>query len=405
MLMKTLILILFLVCCPAARAQDFAASAPNHAANAQNPVANAQSPAANAQSHADAFPADIFSGMMGKFHVQGIAYDHKRQCIYMSFTTSLVKFDMQGRILASVTGLTGHLGSIGINPDDGKLYGSLEYKHDAVGQGIAQKLATQNDLSTGFYIAIIDLDRLNAIGMAPDDVLTTVYIKEAADDCAAKVTNRGRSLDHRYAASGIDGMTFAPQWGKTGGRNYLYVAYGVYRDTTRTDNDHQVLLCYDVRDWDRYAQPIDPAHIHQSGPKHPRAKYFVYTGSTDWGVQNLEYDAESGQLFMACYHGFKSGWPKYNMYVLDIRERPYKDTLKGVEPRTRATLLRLLPTGVSSPDGLVWGWEDTRGSTGITALGQGLFYLSEDGWSEAEDSHYTHLHLYRWDERCGFVRQ
>lgn len=63
-------------------------------------------------------PATIHSGLQGNFHVQGIAYDHEHDCMYMSFTTSLLKFDMQGHLLASIVGLTGHLGSIGINPDD-----------------------------------------------------------------------------------------------------------------------------------------------------------------------------------------------------------------------------------------------------------------------------------------------
>lgn len=346
-------------------------------------------------------PTTVYSGLQGSFHVQGIAYDHNRDCIYMSFTTSLLKFDMQGNLLASIVGLTGHLGSIGINPDDGKLYGSLEYKHDAIGSGIAGGLGVQNDNRTGFYVAIIDIEKLTEIGMSPEGILTTVYIKEAADDHAAKVTNRGRTMDHRYACSGIDGLTFAPKWGKKGGRNYLYVAYGVYSDTTRTDNDHQVLLRYDVRKWDKYAKSIDPSHIHQSGPAKPEAKYFVYTGSTDWGVQNLEYDASSGLMYMASYKGMKSGWPRYTMFVLDTSEKPFRTILAGVEPNTKATMLYLLPAGLQSPDGKVWGWENSPGPTGITALGDGLFYLSEDGYDHERKSYYTNLRLYRWNREKG----
>lgn len=62
------------------------------------------------------FPKRIFSGYQGDFHVQGAAYDRQRQCVYMSFTTKLMKYDLQGRLIASVNGLTGHLGCIGINP-------------------------------------------------------------------------------------------------------------------------------------------------------------------------------------------------------------------------------------------------------------------------------------------------
>ena len=76
------------------------------------------------------------SGKQGKNHVQGLAVDEKNGYIYYSFTTLLVKTDFKGRIVGSVTGLVGHLGCIAFNPADGKIYGSLEYKHDAIGQRI-----------------------------------------------------------------------------------------------------------------------------------------------------------------------------------------------------------------------------------------------------------------------------
>ena len=78
------------------------------------------------ETHAQNLPTTVKTGLQDKFHVQGIAYDHERNCMYMSFTTSLVKVDMQGRVLGSVEGLTGHLGCIPLNPDDGRLYGSRE---------------------------------------------------------------------------------------------------------------------------------------------------------------------------------------------------------------------------------------------------------------------------------------
>lgn len=166
-----------------------------------------------------------------------------------------------------------------------------------------------------------------------------------------------------------------------------------------------MLLRYDVKNWDRYAQSIDPRHIHQSGPEKPAGKYFVYTGSTDWGVQNLEYDAESGLMYMASYRGFKEGWPRYTMFALDIKEKPHKTILQGVEPKTKAATLRLLPTGKQSPDGKAWGWENTKGSTGITSLGNGLFYLSEDGYDKDQQSYYTNLRLYKWTNAQGFKTQ
>ena len=37
-------------------------------------------------------------------HVQGIAIDTKQEYVYISFTTMLVKLDMQGNIVGTVTG-------------------------------------------------------------------------------------------------------------------------------------------------------------------------------------------------------------------------------------------------------------------------------------------------------------
>ena len=134
------------------------------------------------------FPKRIFSGYQGDFHVQGAAYDRQRQCVYMSFTTKLMKYDLQGRLIASVNGLTGHLGCIGINPDDGRLYGSLEYKHDVIGTGITGNLGVKNDARTGFYVAIFDLDKIDRIDMSPDEVMTTVYIPEVVAEPPSSTT-------------------------------------------------------------------------------------------------------------------------------------------------------------------------------------------------------------------------
>ena len=187
-------------------------------------------------------PRQIYSGEQGPFHVQGIAVDLDRGYMYFSFTTTLLKTNMQGNLLGSVEGMTGHLGCMTLNPDDGRLYASIEYKHDAIGKGILNKLeGVRNDEQTGFYVAVFDVDRIDRIGMnaEKDDVMKTVYIKEAVDDYYAKVSNNGQELEHRFGCSGIDGVTFAPAFGQSrDGKKYLYVAYGIYGDTLRTDNDY-----------------------------------------------------------------------------------------------------------------------------------------------------------------------
>ena len=69
-------------------------------------------------------------------HVQGIAIDEQRGHIYYCFTTVLVKTDLRGTVLGTVGHLAGHMGCITIDPARRRLYGSLELKHDIIGQGI-----------------------------------------------------------------------------------------------------------------------------------------------------------------------------------------------------------------------------------------------------------------------------
>ena len=234
-------------------------------------------------------PREIRSGEQGPFHVQGIAVDLERGYIYFSFTTKLLKMDFEGNLIGSVDGMTGHLGCLTMNPADGRVYGSLEYKDDAIGKGIrrtldAGQVAPEDEKDrTGFYVAIFDVDRITRPDMdaEKDRVMTTVYIKEAVDDYFATAENGGLTVEHRFGCSGIDGVTFAPRFGAKEGGDYLYVAYGVYGDTLRTDNDYQVLLAYDTKDWKRFEQPLSQGSLHKSGPAAPDHKYFVRTGNTN----------------------------------------------------------------------------------------------------------------------------
>ena len=68
--------------------------------------------------------------------------------------------DLEGNLIGSVDGMTGHLGCLTMNPADGRVYGSLEYKDDAIGKGIrrtldAGQVAPEDEKDqTGFYVAI-----------------------------------------------------------------------------------------------------------------------------------------------------------------------------------------------------------------------------------------------------------
>src|SRR5690606_31753040 len=251
------------------------------------------------------WPDSIYSGKQGGLHVQSVAVDKKNGHVYFSFTDKLIKMDTSGKLIGSVTGFVGHLGDLDFNTDDGKIYGSLEYKNDAIGKGIKKELGMQdNNNRNGFYIAIFDGSRIVRPDMnaETEDLLRTVYLSEVVKDYEAEVQVGDKIKPHRFACSGIDGVAFAPAIGSSNSnKKYLYVAYGVYGDNDRDDNDNQVLLKYDVANWSKYAKHLLQDELHQSGPKNPLDKYFIKTGNTRYGIQNLAYDPSSGNLFAAVY--------------------------------------------------------------------------------------------------------
>ncbi len=351
-------------------------------------------------------PKEIFSGNQDRFHVQGIAVDLQRGYIYFSFTTQLLKTDLQGNLIGSVKGLTGHLGCLTVNPDDGRVYGSLEYKNDAIGKGIDGQQAAER--RSAFYIAIFDVDAITRPGMdaEKDKVMTTVFLKEPTDDYYASVVNGGREVEHRFGCSGIDGTTFAPEFGKgKSGKYYLHVAYGIYGDVKRTDNDYQVILAYDTKDWKKYERPLSQNDLHFSGPEKPLHKYFVRTGNTSYGIQNLAYDPASGNCYAAVYAGKKSSYPNYSLFVIDGSEKARKEKLQGFDTDVEGEVLSLLPQGLYDAVSDTWGWNFKWGATGLCPLGNGYFYISHNGVSEDKKQNST-VCLYRWtgNEKQPFVR-
>ena len=320
-------------------------------------------------------------------HVQGIAVDAKREYLYISITNQLVKADLQGNIIGSVTGLAGHLGCIAYNYGDGKVYGSLEFKKDAIGKGILANLGSDRQLQDGFYMTVFDVDKIDRIGMdaEKDSVMQAVFLKEVYDDYSAP--------GHRYGCSGIDGTTFAPAFGKHGGKNYLYVAYGVYSDTAREDNDHQVLLQYDVSDWARYAQPLNQENMHRCGPAAPDGKYFVYTGNTTYCIQNLEYDPVTHTMLCAVYKGKKPQYPNFPMYFIDCGKEAAQTKLQGIGHSGAKAFLA--PMGICHEPSQIYGCQFLYGSTGIASLGDGTFYVSHP--FEKDGAFGTTVKLYRFD--------
>ncbi|MFD5750758.1 hypothetical protein [Streptomyces sp. NPDC127033] len=316
-----------------------------------------------------ALPVSVDGGAWESGHLQGTAVDRRKGLMYFSFTNLLVKTDLSGRPLGSVTGFTGHLGDLDFNTADGRVYGSLEYK-----------------AAKAFYIAVFDGDRIDRMNMdaASTDVVSTVHLDEVVKDYTADMNGDGvfdgdtaDTPDHRYGCSGIDGVAFGSSFDGRGGLK-LTVAYGIYSNTARQDNDHQVLLQYDVRAWKQYERPLTEDAPHTSGPPAPDGKYFAYTGNTTYGVQNLEYDARSGNWLMAAYKGRKTAFPNYSLFVVDGSKRAVQGPVRGQQQAERGRLLSLLPRGLHHAASGVYGWE-SAGQYGLIALDDGRYYVAEAG--------------------------
>ena len=322
-------------------------------------------------------------------HVQGIATDSKRKYMYYSFTTSFVKTDMDGNIIGSVKGLAGHLGCIAYNEDDGRVYGSLEYKHDIIGKGILQRIGDGTDVEDGWYVAIFDVDKIDRMDMDAenDGIMTAVYLNEVIKDYAEG--------GGKYGCAGLDGMTFAPMPGDADGKKYLYAAYGIYGDVNRNDNDYQIILRYDICDWNKFETPLNQQKMHRNGPVSPDSKYFVYTGNTEWGVQNLEYDCRSGYMFMAVYCGKKEKFPNFPMYAVDMKKCEIKE--RHCALNEDVFTLTLAEIGQKDEKSGVWGMPFPYGSTGMISLGDGYFYFSQPFGNGKETPYGTDVALYKYD--------
>ncbi|HRO47062.1 hypothetical protein [Agriterribacter sp.] len=342
----------------------------------------------------------------GNFHVQGVAVDTKRGYAYFSFTTSLVKTNLKGEVIGSVDGFLGHLGCLDINPGDGRIYASLEYKNDKIGKGILQglgnKLTSGDNEENSFYIAIFDGEKITRPGMNAEEsnIISTVYLKEVVDDYNTMVTNRGKQTKHRYGCSGIDGIAFGPQFGQKQGKNLLNLAYGIYGDTSRTDNDYQVILQYDVNSLQQHERPLSQSRFNVTGPDKPLNKYFLYTGNTTYGIQNLEYDANTGYWFAAVYPGKKPGFPNYSLFAINGSESAELQALKGFDNSEKGKVLQLAKAGIYDEQSGIYGWHYAWGATGMHSLSNGYFYISQNGTTENKKQ-YCNLQLYRWTDQAS----
>ncbi len=293
------------------------------------------------------------SKITNSIHCQGIATDG--DFMYYSFTTNLLKTDMQGNFVGAAAGLTGHLGCIAYNDADGCVYASLEYKNDVIGQGIRDELGISGKCAEAFYIARIDVSKITGeVDAIESGALTLLRLNDVCEDYAN---------DHRYGCAGIDGITFIPD---RNGKRAVAVAYGVYLG----DNDDQVILTFDFdRISDKFEKTVPGSDTR--GGIWADEKLFVHTGNTNFGIQNLEYDAHTGCLIAAVYPGESEIYPNRRMYFIDLCAPEYEEKGK--------TYLPIAKRGLPHESG-VYGSDFTLGAYGTISLGNGYYYFADHKW-------------------------
>lgn len=319
-------------------------------------------------------PHSIDAGLWNSGHIQGIALDTAHEYIYYAFTTVLVKARLDGTVVGWVGGLMGHLGCIDFNDEDGRLYASLELKHDSIGQGIMKRIGSEIAEEDAFYVAVFDVEKITRPEMnaESDGIMKAVYLPAVAR-MYSEVLPNGRQ--HRFACSGIDGTGVGRVFGAAeDSPTMLMVACGIYGDVDRDDNDCNIIMQYDWRKFDEYARPLTQLAPHHSGPE-PDEVYFLFTGNTNWGIQNLEYDAFTGDWLASVYRGKKENYPNYPMFVIDGGAKPAEGYVAYGE---KGKLLSLKREGAFDPATGIYGCTFPKGQTGLYAFGDGYYYISHE---------------------------
>ena len=212
---------------------------------------------------------EIISVLNQNYHLQGFSSDKERNYMHWSFTDSLVKTNINGTMIAQVHISGGHLGDVDYY--DGKIYAS--YLGNAL-PGHAW------DDWTSFYIYVFDASDLRLI-----DKIRLVECERYNDIAGQKNDTRG------FLA--IDGVAFGKD-PETGERK-MHVACAVMTDE-RFPN--QIVLQYNLDG------------IYEK-------EFYINTGNTVFGIQNLDYDDETGHFWFTTYNAEKPFQAKNTLYKID----------------------------------------------------------------------------------------
>jgi hypothetical protein len=225
-----------------------------------------------------------------------------------------------------------------------------------------------------------------------DGIMSAVWLADPVRDYME--TDEVSGCEHRYGCSGIDGTGYGPVFGADkDSEKKIMVAYGIYGDNDRTDNDNQVILQYSPDVFEKYGCPLTQAAPHHSGPDACEKRYFFPTGNTTWGVQNLEYDEYSEAWIVAVYIGWKPQYENFKMFFIDGKTAAEEKEILGRKGE-RGLVLSFADIG-KTDDGVRHGCHFSLGSTGIYSFGDGRFYFSKPEGNNEEKTFSGDVYMYR----------
>ena len=201
-------------------------------------------------------------------HMQGFTSDGKH--MYWSFTDTVVKTTLKGTVRRCVPVSGGHLGDI--DYFEGKLYASF--------MGDALPGHAWNDW-TSFKICVFDADTLELEKMINLDI------------CDYYKSLKGTDADTR-GFQGVDGVAFGKIPGTEEWRMFVACALD-----TGEKYENNILLRF----------TIDGVY---------ETEYPIKTGNTVFGIQNLDYDATTGEFWFSTYGGGEPFMPKETLYKTDV---------------------------------------------------------------------------------------
>ena len=198
-------------------------------------------------------------------HMQGFTSDAKHEFMFWSFTDSLVKTNMNGTMICQVHVTGGHLG--GLDWHDGKVYVSYMEFHVPW---------TYFEDWQGFRIYVFDDRDLRLLKII--DIPECIEMKKNKTD----------------GFQGIDGVA----WGRVPGREDVRLLTAVALETGEAYS-HQMFLEIDE----------ESGHIENI--------YKIPAGNKVYGIQNLDYEEDTGCYWFTTYDGSQPYMEPETLYCVD----------------------------------------------------------------------------------------